>query len=120
MCALKLGRRSHVNLRGRAAGRTYAIPTPQMELFATIAISPAHRVPCLDENSMVSARRQFERLLILVGRVVSRTGIVIVIVQIVAREWVVVGDDVGIVPFEAVVENADLDSLAGVASCPCG
>ncbi len=30
------------------------MPTPQMELFATIAISPAHRVPCLIKKIFLS------------------------------------------------------------------
>jgi hypothetical protein len=30
---------------------SYAIPTPQIELLATIATSPAHRVPCLNSKT---------------------------------------------------------------------
>jgi hypothetical protein len=36
---------------------SYAIPTPQIELLATIATSPAHRVPCLN-----SKKKQYIKL----------------------------------------------------------
>ena len=97
------------------------MPTPQMELLATIAISPAHRVPCLGNKlPEFDGFSEFEDLPILVGSIVSWTGITVIIIEIVARLRVVVIHDVGIAPFESVVENGDLDSLTGVAGCPCG